>query len=87
MRVVLEEATSPAEKLWKQLKLLHQLVALPVIFKGKHGADCIELPSLQCNSGNGNRTETADVISLLQEMDYCAMRHIGTTHSTKVRQY
>jgi len=87
MVVVLEEATSPAEKLWKQLKLLHHLVSLPVVFKGKCGDDCIELPSLQCSSGNGNRTETADVISLLQEMDYCAMRRVGTTHSAEVRKY
>jgi hypothetical protein len=87
MLVVLEEVTSPAEKLWKQLKLLHQLVALLVVFKGKGGADCIELPSLQRDSGNGNRTETADVISLLQEMDYCAMRHVGTTHPAEVRKY
>jgi len=87
MLVVLEEATSPAEKLWKQLKFLHQLVSLPLVFKGNHGADCIELPSLQCNSGNGNRTETADVISLLQKMDYCTMRRAGTTHSAEVRKY
>lgn len=87
MLVVLEEATSPAEKLWKQLKFLHQLVALPVVFKGRHIDDCIELPSLQCNSGNGNRTETSDVIGLLQEMDYCAMRRVGTTHSAEVRKY
>jgi len=87
MLVVLEEATIPAEKLWKQLKFLHQLVALPVVFKGKHVDDCIELPSLQCNSGKGNRTETTDVIGLLQEMDYCAMRRVGTTHSAEVRRY
>jgi hypothetical protein len=86
MLVVLEKATSPAEKLWKQLKLLHQLVALPVVFKGNRGADCIELPGLQWNSGNGNRTETADVFRLLEEMDYCAMRHVGTTHSAEEPQ-
>jgi len=87
MLVLLEEATSPAKKLWKQLKLLHQLVALPMVFKGNCGADRIELPSLQCNSGSGNRTETADVIKLLEEMDYCAMRRVGTTHSAEVRKY
>jgi len=87
MLVVLEEATSPAEKLWKQLKLLHQLVALPMVFKGNQGANCTEVPSLQCNIGNGNRTETADVISLLQEMDYCTMRRVGTAHSAEVRKY
>jgi hypothetical protein len=87
MFVVLEEATSPAEKLWKQLKLLHQLVGLLVVCKGKHRADCMELPSLECNSGNGNRTETADVIIFLQEMDYFAMRNEGTAHSAEVRKY
>jgi hypothetical protein len=85
--LVLEEATSPAEKLWKQLKLLHQLVALPVVFKGNHGANCAEVPSLQRDIGNGNRTETADVISLLQEMNYCTMRRVGPAHSAEVRKY
>jgi hypothetical protein len=84
MLVVLEEATSPAEKLWKQLKLLNQLVALLVRFKGKYGADCTELPSLECDGGSVNRTETADVISLLQEMDDCAMRRLKTAHSAEV---
>jgi hypothetical protein len=85
MLVVLEQATSPALKLWKQLKLLHQLVALLVVFKGKHGADCVELPTLESESEKSKRTETADVINLLQEMDYFGMRHEGTTpHSAEV---
>jgi hypothetical protein len=58
-----------------------------VVAKGKYRADCVELPCLECNSGDSNRTETSDVVTFLQEMDYFAMRNEGTTHSAEVRKY
>lgn len=80
------QATSAAYKLWKQLKLLHQLVTVLAVSKGKQESDCIDLPGLECDSGNSARTESADVIRLLHEMDYIAVKYQGTTFSGEVRK-
>lgn len=81
MLIVVEQPSSAACKLWKQLKLLHQLVVLLAVSKGVTG--CIELPRLECDDGNSTRTETADVTSLLHETDYFAVKHQGTTCSAE----
>lgn len=80
-------ATSAAYKLWKQLKLLHQFVTILVVSKGKQGSDCIDLPELESDDGNSVRTETADVIRLLHEMDYIAVKNQGTACCVEVRKY
>jgi len=83
---VMEQATSAACKLWKQLKLLHQLVAVLALSKRKQESDCIELPRLEYDNGNSIRIETADIISLLHEMDYTAVRCQGTRDSVQARK-
>jgi hypothetical protein len=84
MLIVVEQPSSAACKLWKQLKLLHQLIVLLAVSKGVTG--CIELPRLECDDGNGTRTETADVMNLLHETDYFAVKRQGTTHSAEARK-
>jgi hypothetical protein len=83
MLIVVEQSSSAAFKLWKQLKLLHQLVALLAVSRGVTG--CVDLPRIECGDGNSTRTETADVLSLLHETDYFAVKRQGTTHSAEAR--
>jgi hypothetical protein len=82
MLIVVGQPPSTACKLWRQLKLLQELVALLAVSKGD---GCIELPRLESDSGNSARTETADVMSLLCETDYFAVKCQGTTYSAEAR--
>jgi hypothetical protein len=83
MLIVVEQVSSAACKLWRQLKLVHKLVALLAVSTGVTG--CIELPRLESDGGNSATTETADVTSLLYETDYFAVKCQGNTHSAKAR--
>lgn len=80
---MVDQPSSAACKLWKQLKLLHQLVALLAVSRDVTG--CVELPRLECDDGNNTRTETVDVMSLLHETDYFAVKCQGTTGSAEAR--
>lgn len=80
---MVEQQSSAACKLWKQLKLLHQLAALLAVSKGVTG--CIELPRLECDEESRATTEIAHVTSLLYEMDYFALKSQGNTHSVEAR--
>ncbi|XP_021918233.1 protein zwilch homolog isoform X2 [Zootermopsis nevadensis] len=79
MLIVVGQPTSAAYELWKQLKLLHQLVTVLAVSKEKQESGCIDLPGLEYGNGNSARTETTDVISLLHEMDYIGVKYQGTT--------
>lgn len=81
------QATSAAYELWKQLKLLHQLVTVLAVSRGKQESGCIGLPGLECDNGNSTKIEAADVISLLHEMDYITVKYQGTALSGEVRKY
>ncbi|XP_023703550.1 uncharacterized protein LOC111862411, partial [Cryptotermes secundus] len=81
MLIVVEQPSSAAYKLWRQLKLLHQLVALLAVSRGVTG--CVELPRLGCDDGNSTRTETTDVMNLFHETGYFAVKCQGTTRSAE----
>jgi hypothetical protein len=83
MLLVVEQLSSAACQLWRQLKLLHGLAALLAVSTGVTG--CVELPSLEGAGGNSATTGTADVTSLLYDADYFAVKCQGNTHSAALQ--
>lgn len=75
---MVEQLSSAARQLWRQLKLLHTLAALLAVSTGVTG--CVELPSLE-----GAAAGTADVTSLLYEAHYFAVKCQGNTCSAEAR--
>ncbi|KAJ9595882.1 hypothetical protein L9F63_012941, partial [Diploptera punctata] len=68
MLIAVEQPFSLAYSLWKQLKLLNELITLLASLKGRKIGDAIQLPKF----GDGHVTGRADILNFLHESYYTA---------------